>query len=199
MPASAADRDALLPAIAAGDTQAFAVWLRDAEPRVRLTLARFARAVDTEAVLQEALLRIWQVAGRVQLDGRGDTLVRLAIQIAHNLAIDHVRRDRRLAQTERAQLAAFTPNDVDDTPPPDPLLREVIVACIEKLPKQPSAALHARLENAGFDPDETLANRLGMQLNTFLKNFGRARSLLLDCLRGRGVSLPLSLLERGGR
>jgi len=52
---------------------------------------------------------------------------------------------------------------------------------------------------AGFDPDETLANRLGMQLNTFLKYFGRARTLLLDCLRGRGVSLPLGLLERGGR
>jgi len=199
MPATAADRDALLPAIAAGDTHAFAVWLRDAEPRVRSSLARFARAVDTEAVLQEALLRIWQVAGRVQLDGRGDTLVRLAIQIAHNLAIDHVRRDRRLAQSERAELAAVTPNDVDDSPPPDPLLREVIVACIEKLPRQPSAALHARLENAGSDPDETLANRLGMQLNTFLKNFGRARTLLLECLRGRGVSLPLSLLERGGR
>ena len=199
MPTNAADRDALLPAIAAGDTQAFAVWLRDAEPRVRLTLARFARAVDTEAVLQEALLRIWQVAGRVQLDGRGDALVRLAIQIAHNLAIDHVRRDRRLALTERAQLAASPLSDVDDSPPPDPLLREVIVACIEKLPKQPSAALHARLENAGFDPDETLAKRLGMQLNTFLKNFGRARTLLLDCLGSRGISLPLSLLERGGR
>ncbi|HYP98881.1 MAG TPA: sigma-70 family RNA polymerase sigma factor [Polyangiaceae bacterium] len=199
MPTSAADRDALLPAIAAGDTRAFAVWLRDAEPRVRSSLARFARVVDTEAILQEALLRIWQVAGRVQLDGRGDTLVRLAIQIAHNLAIDHVRRDRRLAQTERAQLEAFTPGEVDDSPPPDPLLREVITNCLENLPKQPSAALHARLENAGIDPDETLANRLGMQLNTFLKNFGRARTLLLDCLRSRGVSLPRKLLERGSR
>ena len=134
----------------------------------------------------------------LQLDGRGDTLVRLAIQIAHNLAIDHVRRDRRLAQTERARLEA-THGEVEDSPPPDPLLREVIAGCIEKLPKQPSAALHARLDNAGFDPDETLANRLGMQLNTFLKNIGRARSLLLDCLRTRGVSLPLDLLERGGR
>src|SRR6478609_7580844 len=198
MPTSAADRDALLPAIAAGDMRAFAVWLRDAEPRVRSSLARFARAVDTEAVLQEALLRIWQVAGRVQLDGRGDTLVRLAIQIAHHLAIDHVRRDRRLAQTERAQLEAVMSGEIDDSPPPDPLLREVIVGCIENLPKQPSAALHARLENAGFEPDETLANRLGMQLNTFLKNFGRARSLLLDCLRSRGVSLP-NLLDRGYR
>jgi len=55
-----------------------------------------------------------------------------------------------------------------------------------------------KLENAGLDPDERLANRLGMQLNTFLKNFGRARTLLLDCLRGRGVSIPLGLLERGG-
>jgi RNA polymerase sigma-70 factor (ECF subfamily) len=186
---TAADRDALLPAIAAGDAQAFAVWLRHAEPRVRLSLSRFARAVDAEAVVQETLLRIWQLAPRVKLDSRGDTLVRLAIQIAHNLAIDHVRRDRRLARADRAELLAFTVSEADDTPPPDPLLRTVIQGCIEQLPRQPATALMARLDDAGHHPDETLATRLGMQLNTFLKNFGRARALLLDCLRTKGVSL----------
>lgn len=185
-----ADRDALLPAIASGDAQAFAVWLGHAEPRVRLSLAKFARAVDGEAVVQEALLRVWQVAPRIAVDARGDTLVRLAVQIAHNLAIDHVRRDRRLSQVERAQLLQDAPSQIDDAPSPDPLLRAVIGRCIEQLPKQPAAALSARIENAGRDGDETLAARLGMQLNTFLKNFGRARALLLDCLKSKGVSLP---------
>jgi RNA polymerase sigma-70 factor (ECF subfamily) len=31
--------------------------------------------------------------------------------------------------------------------------------------------------------------RLGMKLNTFLQNFTRARKLLADCLRSRGVDL----------
>lgn len=191
-----ADRDALLPAIAGGDVQAFAVWLRHAEPRVRLSLAKLARAVDSEAIVQESLLRIWQVAPRVVVDARGDTLVRLAVQIAHHLAIDHVRRDQRLARAERAELLALAPAEFDDAPPPDPLLRAVIGSCIEQLPKQPAAALGARLASAGHDPDETLAARLGMQLNTFLKNFGRARALLLDCLKSKGVSLPF--FDAGG-
>lgn len=184
-----ADRDALLPAIAAGDVQAFAVWLRHAEPRVRLSLTRFARAVDTEAIVQETLLRIWQAAPRAQLDTRGDTLARLAVQIAHNLAVDHVRRDRRLALADRAELLALTVNETDDTPPPDPLLRTVIQGCIERLPKQPAAALQARIDDAGRHPDEALALRLDMKLNTFLKNFGRARALLLECLKTKRISL----------
>lgn len=191
-----ADRDALLPAIASGDVQAFAVWLGHAEPRVRLSLAKFARAIDSEAIVQEALLRIWQVAPRVNVDARGDTLVRLAVQIAHNLAIDCVRRDRRLERAERAELLELAPSPIDDAPPPDPLLRAVISTCIEQLPKQPAAALSARIGNAGHDADETLATRLGMQLNTFLKNFGRARALLLDCLKSKGVSL--SFFDVGG-
>jgi DNA-directed RNA polymerase specialized sigma24 family protein len=187
-----AERDALLPAIASGDVQAFAVWLRHAEPRVRLSLTKLARAVDSEAIVQEALLRIWQLAPRVVVDERGDVLVRFAVQIAYNLAIDHVRRDRRLARADREELLALAPAEIDDAPEPDPLLRAVIGTCIEQLPKQPAAALRARIDNAGHDPDETLATRLGMQLNTFLKNFGRARALLLDCLKSKGVSLPFS-------
>ena len=35
-----------------------------------------------------------------------------------------------------------------------------------------------------------------MKLNTFLKNFGRARQFLLECLRGQGVELGFSLGER---
>jgi len=193
------DRDALLPAIAAGDVQAFAVWLQHAEPRVRLSVARFARAVDAEAIIQETLLRIWQIAPSVTLDPRGDTLVRLAVQIAHNLSIDHVRRERRLALTERRELVALGSAEIDDSPPPDPLLREVIMGCIAKLPSKPSAALSARLENFGTDPDETLAIRLGMQLNTFLKNIGRARQLLLECLKARGVASTFALPIKGAR
>jgi DNA-directed RNA polymerase specialized sigma24 family protein len=182
-------RDALLPAIAAGDVQAFASWLSTAEPRLRLSLRRFARSVDTEAVLQETLLRLWQVAPRVQLDPQGDGLVRLGVHIAHNLAIDQVRRDERRERAAEAQRLEADAGPELEEPPPDPLLRELIRGCSERLPEQPKAVLACRLENHGAEPDETLAERLGMRLNTFLKNFGRARQLLLDCLAKAGVEL----------
>ena len=184
---SAEARDALLPAIASGDMQAFASWLADAEPRIRLSLRRFAKLVDTEAVLQETLLRVWQVAPRVQVDARGDSLVRLGVQIAHNLAVDHARRNERLERAAREQ--AFELDTTIDAAPADPLLRERIRSCAKRLPKQPAAVLTCRLENRGALSDETLAERLSMQLNTFLKNFGRARQLLLECLAKAGVEL----------
>jgi RNA polymerase sigma-70 factor (ECF subfamily) len=73
---------------------------------------------------------------------------------------------------------------------PDPMLRKAIVDCHEKLPKKPAEALDARVQNAGADPDAVLAERLGMRLNTFLQNFTRARKLLADCLRGKGIEVP---------
>lgn len=72
---------------------------------------------------------------------------------------------------------------------PDPLLREVIALCFDKLPTQPSVALRARLQCEGADSDAILAERCQMKPNTFLQNVGRARKLLLECLEGRGVDL----------
>src|SRR5262245_24175272 len=88
------DLDVYLPAIVAGDARMFGAWLAGAEPTVRATLRSFAASVDVEAVLQESLLRIWQVAARFEPDGRPNGLVRLAIRIARNLAISEVRRIR---------------------------------------------------------------------------------------------------------
>jgi Ca-activated chloride channel family protein len=69
------DSDFLHAQIAAGDADAFGQWLAGAEPRVRGSLASFARVVDVEAVLQEALVRVWQVAPRFTPDGQPDSLI----------------------------------------------------------------------------------------------------------------------------
>jgi RNA polymerase sigma-70 factor (ECF subfamily) len=53
--------------------------------------------------------------------------------------------------------------------------------------------LHARLESAGVEPDDALAERLGMRKNTFLQNFTRARKLLAECLARRGIDPRLEL------
>jgi len=93
-PATTATDDDLLPAISAGDAAAFARWLASAEDRLRGSLRSFAERVDVEAVLQEALVRVWQLAPRVVPDGRPHALLRLAIRIARNLAVSDLRRSR---------------------------------------------------------------------------------------------------------
>lgn len=185
------DLDRYLPRIAAGESAAFARWLAGAEPAIRSSLARFADAVDTEAVLQETLLRAWQVAPRLSSDGRPNSLLRLGIRIARNLAISEMRRHRT---------RPVSVDEDDDEPlvssppprPPDPMLRRAIVDCRAALPPRPSVALDARLEAVGR-PDRELATTLGMTLNTFLQNFTRARRLIAKCLASRGIDLALEL------
>jgi RNA polymerase sigma-70 factor (ECF subfamily) len=184
--AARADLDALLPAIGAGDVDAFARFVAGAEPPLRASLRSFAASVDTEAVLQETFLRLWQLAPRFVPDGAPNALLRFAHRAARHLCISELRRQHGTTPDgERVAEAA------DPTPaaPPDPLLRRAIEACRDKLPGKPAAALAARLAGSGDEPDAALARRLGMTLNTFLQNFTRARKLLADCLRKRGVDL----------
>jgi RNA polymerase sigma-70 factor (ECF subfamily) len=181
------DLDVHLAAIGAGDADAFALWVAGAEPPLRRSLASFAARVDVEAVLQEALLRVWQLAYRVGPDGRPNALLRWAHRVARNLALD-VARARR--ETPDPDAAAELPGEDLRPAAPDPMLRARVVDCMEKLPGKPQQALGARLTSRGDEPDARLAERLGMTLNTFLQNFTRARRLLADCLRGYGVELP---------
>ena len=76
------DLDVYLPGIVGGNTTMFGAWMIGAEPTVRATLRSFAASIDVEAVLQESLLRVWQVAGRFEPDGRPNGLLRFAIRIA---------------------------------------------------------------------------------------------------------------------
>jgi DNA-directed RNA polymerase specialized sigma24 family protein len=195
------DLDRHLAAIAAGDSDAFARWAAGGERRLRESLKSFAALVDVEAVLQETLLRMWQVAPRVQPDGRADCLLRLAIRSARNLAIDEARRARRAAVApetlERAILDAERAASRED--PPDPLFFQAINRCHADLPGKPREALSARLEAGGVEPDAALAARLGMRLNTFLQNVTRAKRLLLECLERRGFGDLIGLAVKEAR
>jgi RNA polymerase sigma-70 factor (ECF subfamily) len=175
------DHDVFLHAIQSHDADAFARWMSAAEAPIRGSLTSFAAVIDVEAVLQEALLRVWQVPHRFEPDGRPNGLVRFAIRIARNLAITEVRRVRAtpVAEIEGPAIEPATP---------DPLLRAAIAACRDKLPDRPRRAIDARI--AG-DPqsDDDVARSLGMSRNTFLQNITRARRALADCLRRAGVVL----------
>lgn len=182
------DLDVHLPGIREGDARAFARWVAGGEVRLRLSLRRFADQVDVEAVVQETLLRVWQVAPRFEHDGKPNGLLRLAIRAARNLAISEVRK-RRPMNVDPSLLTMTA--DLEGVSVPeaqtDPLLRSAIRTCRDKLPSKPRGALHARMETEGNEPDQVLAERLGMTLNTFLQNFSRARRFLLECLRKLGI------------
>ncbi len=179
------DLDELLPAIAAGDAEAFGRWMVAAEPGLRRSLRGFATQVDTEAVLQEGLLRVWQVAPRVAVDGKGNSLLRLAHTIVRNAALDEARRASTLRESARDELdpAALSVSD------PDPFLRELIAACFDALPPTPRQLLALRLQAAGGVHDKVLARRAKKKLNTFLQAITRAKKLLGECLERKGVSL----------
>ena len=183
------DLDAHLPQIVAGDADAFGRWASAAEQELRRSLRPFAAVADCEAVLQEALLRVWQVAPRFEPDGRPDALLRFTVRVARNLALGEARRMRSTHLDEealdRAHYEAAGPTPVGA----DPWLRQVIAACRAELPEKPAQALGERLRAGGCEPDETLAERLGMRANTFLQNVTRARKLLAECLSRRGINL----------
>lgn len=182
------DLDHLLPDIARGETQAFTRWVAAAELPVRQSLQRFATRVDVEVVVQETLLRMWQVAPRVVADGRENSLLRLALRSAHNLAIDELRRSRRWV-TQDLESSDGGLDDSVDAVESDPRLRERIIECQQELPQKPAQALLARVDSAGGDSDEELATRLQMRLNTFHQNLARARKLLTECLRRAGIEV----------
>ena len=190
------DLDHELAAIGAGDPDAFARWVAGAEASLRGTLRPLATRLDGEALLQEALLRVWQVAPRCVPDGKPNALLRLGARIVRNLALDELRRARTTSfgPAELDGLERALADQVTHEPlAPDPLLRRAIVDCRAALPAQPAAALQARLDSAGGAPDLELATRVNMKLNTFLQNVGRARKLLADCLRKRGVDVATEL------
>ncbi len=183
------DLDVHLAAIIAGDADAFGRWMAGSERVVRDSLRSVAAVVDVEAVLQEALLRVWQVAPRFERDGRPNGLLRFAIRIARNLAVSEVRRTR----AEPVSSEDLDEAVIERAREPDPMLRAAIRECRDKLPPKPRQALDHRLADAGAHDDADLAEALGMRLNTFLQNFTRARALLADCLKKRGVALDQEL------
>lgn len=177
------DLDLLVPAIVAGDAQVFGQFMAATEMPLRRSLKAFAVRVDIEAVVQEAFLRLWQVAPRFASDGRPNGFVRLLCRVARNLALDDLKRRREEPSDAENVEALF------EAEPVDPMLRNLIAHCFEELPPKPRLAIVSRIDSHGSEQDSHLAERCAMTLNTFLQNVTRARKLLASCLEAKGVQV----------
>jgi RNA polymerase sigma-70 factor (ECF subfamily) len=183
------DLDVHLPAILNRDTRAFGRWMAGAEGTMRDSLRSFASVLDVESVLQEALLRVWQVAPRFVSDGRPNGLLRLGLRIARNLAVSELRRTKsRPVPEEDLERALAMAEHVDlGEHGPDPMLREVLAKCHDRLPEKPRQVISIRVASEGGRTDDELASLVGMRVNTFLQNFTRARRMLAECLKKHGI------------
>jgi DNA-directed RNA polymerase specialized sigma24 family protein len=154
---------------------------------IRLSLRRFVRAVDSEAILQETYLRMWVYARDRggSLEGE-DASLRFAIGMARNLARAEARRTRREIHLPPESMPELP---TAPEPPSDPGLRRAILGCIEKVAGKPLQALRARAGLGPTLPDRDIAAVLGMTLNTFLQNVVRARKQVAACLERHGISL----------
>ncbi len=171
-----------------GDTQAFAKWMGLTETPLRQSLARFARLVDSEVVVQETFLRMWLAARDPtrRIVGK-DASLKFALRVARNVAFEELRRSRPYQPLDDRELNDL-PEMRFEPELPDPALGKAISECIERLPAQPKTALNARIHK-GYLSDRELAEGLRMRLNTFLQNIIRARKLMSEGLERRGVRL----------
>jgi len=170
------------------DAEAFGVWAGMVENPLRKHLARFARYVDVEAVLQETLLRMWLFVcdSSRRLEGENASL-KFAYGVARNVAREEARCNGLGKFVDEKDLDHI-PEPGFEPELPDPALRKAILLCIGRLPAQPKAALRARIQHEDM-PDRELAEMQRMKLNTFLQNIVRARKFMAECLESRGVRL----------
>lgn len=185
--AAVTDPDATFLRACGGDREAFADWIGAVEAPIRRSLARYARAVDVESVMQETLLRMWLYAQDRGAELRGEAAsLRFAVGMARNIARSEARRMGRVSFLPSEEVPEV---EVQPDPPPDPALRRAIEACLKQLKGKPLAALMARLQHQETLADRELAKLTDMTLNTFLQNVVRARRAVAECLSRRGVAL----------
>jgi len=86
------DDAVVLARVLAGDEDAFAALIRRYEPRLRLYVTHIVGvAEEARDLVQEAFIRVWRNLDQYDPRYRFSTWL---FRIAHNLAIDHVRRRR---------------------------------------------------------------------------------------------------------
>lgn len=188
---TADDEQQLVRQLIAGDTVALEqLYDRYASAVFGLLLRVVADRMVAEELVQEVFLRAWQRAGTYQ-DTRG-RFVTWLLGIAHNLAIDELRRRRRQPQIASEREGAERETLVLPDPGPEVAeevwvrLRRVQIA--EALGQLP-AAQRETIELAYFGgySQAEIAARLGEPLGTVKTRVRLGLRKLRDIVRARGL------------
>jgi RNA polymerase sigma-70 factor (ECF subfamily) len=159
----------LIEAAAAGDTDAFTALVRVYQARVVRYLHRFlGDATLAEDIAQDAFLRCYRNLHRYGFQGRFSTWL---LSIAHNAAIDEVRKRDRHRRTIAA--LQHRPEAI-----PDPMARVELAEALAQLPPKLRAAL-LLVEVTGLRYREA-AVVLGVPEGTVKSRVSYARSRLVE-------------------
>jgi RNA polymerase sigma-70 factor (ECF subfamily) len=190
---SARDEE-LIEGLAAGETAALAaLYDRHAGVVFALLVRIVADRQVAEELLQEAFLRAWQHAGSYER-GRGSVRSWL-LGIAHNLALNELRRRRRRPGDAIGGQARFGLDGLAARADPRPgpaeaawsaVRHEELARALDRLPSAQRAVIE--LYAAGYTQAE-IAVRLGQPLGTIKSRMRRGLHQLRDALRPLGIDL----------
>ncbi len=176
--------ETLLRRYADGDAQAAQLLLDRMTPRLyRLALRLLADAAEAEDVVQEAMLRLWQIAPRWE-PGAAQPAT-WAYRVAMNLATDRLRRRRSVPLDA-------VPEPADEAPAPFEALLETdrtraLEAALAQLPdRQRQAVVLRHLEGL---PNPEIADVMGVGVEAVESLTARGKKRLADLLSGRREDL----------
>jgi len=172
--------EALLRRYATGDSLAARLLVARMAPRLhRLALRLLADAAEAEDVVQEAMLRLWQIAPRWQSGGAQPST--WVYRVTVNLATDRLRRRRSVALDAVAEPA-------DETPAPFEVLLEAdralaLEAALAQLPdRQRQAVVLRHLEGM---PNPEIAEVMGVGIEAVESLTARGKRRLAELLSAR--------------
>lgn len=182
------DDAAIVAQVLAGDELAFGTLTRRYEPRLQVYLSQIV-GVHEEArdLVQEAFIRVWRNLHQYDTRFRFSTWL---FRIAHNLAIDHLRRRRQpiisLAQGEDDEGDELRIDPVDPRRGPlgDLANRELAEALAREIERLPAAyrELVVMRHLVGLSYNE-IAELKRLPLGTVKNKLFRAHSVLREALR----------------
>jgi RNA polymerase sigma factor (sigma-70 family) len=176
IPEKAGD-DALMARVAARDGEAFRLIINVYAPLPhRIAWRMLGDGIEAEDVAQEAMMRLWEHAGRWQAGGPGVSA--WLARVAANLCLDRLRR-RKFASDEAI------PERADEAPLADVLIEEDqtrarTIAAVQALPDRQRAAI--TLTYYEELPNADAAEMLDMNIKAFESLLLRARTALRHSL-----------------
>jgi DNA-directed RNA polymerase specialized sigma24 family protein len=171
-------------AIIARDRDVFSRWFARSELSLKRSLRSFAEVADVEAIVQDTAVKIWQGASRILPDGRPGFLLRWARTVAVNAARNAARQSGRHVSLPPDLPAVDRPGAGSD-----PLLRERVRRCLERLLPGQRRAFEARISDGGSRNDRELASSSGMSFDAFRQHLARGRKALVGCLGSYGIDV----------